>query len=156
MKRKKPFSIYLLSIVLVFLSISALICGAAMMYDPSGKGMQLSLDVLKSSPFNNFFIPGFFLFTCLGVLPLVALYALVTTKQPGSFATLNIYSGYRVGWMLSLFSGFGTLIWITTQQHFTQTFHWLQTFYMAVGMLVLILSLLPSTMNYCRSENFKV
>lgn len=52
--RKKPFALYVLVIILTLQSISALICGAAMMWEPGGAPMQLSLALLKQTPFNNF------------------------------------------------------------------------------------------------------
>lgn len=147
----KPVSVYLLAVVLTLQSFTALVCGAAMMWDPSGVSMQLPSVVLETAPFKNFFIPGMFLFTCLGLLPLVASFALLNKNSTRFLNRFNIYTDYRVGWMLSLFSGFGNIIWITAQLFFTETYFFLQTVYEVVGLLILILSLWPSTMNYCQT-----
>jgi hypothetical protein len=149
-QQKKPFTLYLLAAVLILQSVTALVCGAAMMADPSGVSMQLPGAVLERAPFTNFFVPGIFLFTCLGILPLFAVYELLAKSDTRLFRHSNLYHDYRFGWMLSLFCGFGTLIWITVQQFFTQWFHPLQTVYLAVGMAILIITLLPPTMDYCR------
>lgn len=149
---RKPPVLYLLVLVLLLQSITALICGAAMIYDPSGAPMMLPVEVLKHAPFSNFFIPGLFLFSFLGILPLLAVYELLSRRDFRLLRRLNFYHDYRVGWMLSLCSGFATLIWITVQLQFTQTFHFLQTVYAIVGMLILVLSLLPPTMRYCRQS----
>ena len=148
--RRKPFVIYALTAILLFQSVTALVCGAAMMWDPTGASMQLPSYVLAQAPFDNFFIPGFFLFTCLGLLPLVAVYELMVKQDARIFEKINFYRDYRFGWMLALFCGFGTLIWIAAQQYFTEFFHPLQTVYSAVGMLILIFTLMPATMDYCR------
>jgi hypothetical protein len=147
---RKPFMLYVLIALQMLEGLTALVCGAALMYAPSGKPMMLPREVLNTSPFNNFFIPGFFLFTCLGVLPMLAAYGLMTRRDPQYLKMMNIYREYRVGWMLSLFCGFGTLIWISAQLYFTRTFHPLQTIYSAVGMAILVITLLPGTMKYCR------
>jgi len=120
-----------------------------MMWEPSGVSMNLAPQLLDSSPFRSFFLPGFFLFTCLGALPLLAVYELLSSRGIRIFRRINFYDNYKPGWMLSLFCGFGTLIWITAQLYFTKTFHFLQTVYATVGLLILVMSLLPATMKYC-------
>lgn len=147
---KRPAAVYLLIVVLLLQSITALICGALMVLDPSGTSLQLPIVVLKGAPFSTFLIPGIFLFSCLGLLPLLAIYALLSKRGNDPFRAVNFYPEFRSGFMLSLFCGFATVIWITVQLHFTQTYHWLQTVYDSVGLVILILALLPATMRYCR------
>lgn len=147
---RRPWSIYLLASLLGLQSFTALICGAAMICDPSGASMQLPQAVLAHAAFNNFLIPGIFLFSCLGLLPIWAIVQLLKGQPSVISRRWNIYRNYSAGWMLSLFCGFATLIWITAQLYVTQTYHILQTVYSTVGMLLLIIALLPATMRYCR------
>lgn len=111
--------------------------------------MGLPLTVLEGAPFQDFLIPGLFLFTCLGVLPIIALFSFFTQQSRDPFTALNMYPGFRTGWMLSLICGFGTLIWITAQLYFIQTYHILQTVFALAGLLILILTLWPAMVQYC-------
>jgi hypothetical protein len=65
--RIKPLAIFLH----VFLGIGALGGGLALMLFPKGMETGLTVDLLKGSPFSNYFVPGLSLFLFLGVLPLV-------------------------------------------------------------------------------------
>lgn len=146
----RPVSVYLLILVLLLLSIGALICGAMIMIKPNGSLIGLSMDIAQHMPFANFFIPGLCLFLFLGVLPLITAITLMPQHPPNWIEKINIYDEYRAGWMLALFSGFGTLIWITVQHQMTQVFHVLQTIYAVIGLLILILALWPASMRWCR------
>ena len=146
----RPVAVYLLCVILVLQALTALPSGALLMFDPSGAAMQFPSDVLEKLPFRSYFTPGLLLFTCLGALPLFAVYQLLAKTDTRLFQSVNIYTDYRFGWMLALFSGFATLIWITTQLYMVEIYHWLQTFYAVIGLIVLALALLPATMRYCR------
>lgn len=147
---RRPISLHLLIALLIFLSLGALICGAMIMIAPDGSLIGLSMEIAQHMPFPDFFIPGLCLFLFLGVLPLIAAITLMPQHTPTWIEKLNIYRDYCAGWMLALFSGFGTLIWITVQHQMTQTFHVLQTIYAAVGLLILVMALWPATMRCCR------
>jgi len=69
MKTRRPFAINVLLFLLLFLSLGALFGGGVLIIDPSGDLFQMPVIILQNSPFNNFLIPGLFLFIVLGVLP---------------------------------------------------------------------------------------
>jgi hypothetical protein len=152
----RPASIHLLTLLLILLSLGALVCGALLIIRPDGSLLQLPLDSMAYMPFADFLVPGLFLFTCLGLLPAVAATALMPVHPPAWAERVNIYrGGYRGGWMLALFSGFATLIWITVQHRMAQHYHALQTVYAVVGLLILVLAVWPASLRWCRQGAIK-
>jgi len=85
-------------ILLIFNGISALGGGAGLIFDPSGESMQMPLDLLKHSPFNNFLIPGIILLTFNGLLSfLIAFFAV---RRNRFYPQLTILQGIiLVGWL---------------------------------------------------------
>lgn len=59
-------------VLMVFVAIGALPAGFSYIVDPSGAGLGATPEVLRYSPFRDFFIPGLILFTCNGILNLLA------------------------------------------------------------------------------------
>ena len=56
----------------IFLSVSALGGGAALMLGPRGEILPLPMSLLERSPFDSYFLPGLVLFTVLGIGPIGA------------------------------------------------------------------------------------
>jgi hypothetical protein len=55
------------SVALLFIvAVNALTAGYSLMVDPDGKGLGMNPDLLKASPFKDFFIPGLVLFAVNG------------------------------------------------------------------------------------------
>ncbi len=113
-------------ITLAFLAITALPGGFMLIIDPSGEVLQLSTEQLVASPFHNFFIPGLFLFTCLGVGAVFA-FASLHLKKP--FAAEIVFA-----------NGVATLIWIITEAMMIKQIHFLQLIYSIVGVILVSLS----------------
>ena len=67
--------------LIAFQVISAVPAGWALISDPSGSKLGLPKILLNQSPFENFMIPGLFLFFILGLVPLIILYGLITKKE---------------------------------------------------------------------------
>jgi hypothetical protein len=135
--------------LLVFLGLSAIGGGGALIISPSGKllgGLPLSL--LKNSPFDNFLIPGIILFIILGVFPIFIVFALI--KKPVSlFAQrFNLFSDMHWAWTFSIYIAFVLIIWIQVETIFIQGVGWLQTFYMLYAIPMIIFALLPQTKKF--------
>ena len=60
------------SVIQIFVGSGAVVCGALMMVFPSGTLYQMPTDMLKDSPFHNFFIPGVILLLVNGIGQLIA------------------------------------------------------------------------------------
>jgi hypothetical protein len=67
------------------------------------------------------------------------------------FHSLNCFPEKRWGWIYAIFSGIGANIWIIVQQLITGYF-FLQPVIAAVGMLIIIISLLPRVQKYFTTE----
>jgi hypothetical protein len=67
MKLKRIIAIMLL----VFLAFNALIGGWLLIIDPSGDKIQIPIELLQDTPFNNYLIPGILLFVFIGLLSVV-------------------------------------------------------------------------------------
>jgi hypothetical protein len=56
--------------LLFFNALSAIYGGSSLIYDPTGKFMQIPIEFLEHSSFKNFLIPGIILFTVNGLFNL--------------------------------------------------------------------------------------
>jgi len=72
----KPYSLYILMVLISFEGISGLFGGLALIIDPSGELLQMPLSMLEGSPFETFLMPRIILLTILGIFPIVVFYGL--------------------------------------------------------------------------------
>lgn len=79
--RGRPRAVWVLLGLHVFLGVRALVGGSALILVPSGELVGLSVAVLGGTPFQDFLLPGLFLFVVLGVGSLLVA-AGVYTSQP--------------------------------------------------------------------------
>jgi hypothetical protein len=149
---KRPVELYLLSILLVILSLNGLVAGMLMLIRPDGSLLQLTTEWLDGSPFRNYLLPGCLLFTCIGILPLLSLVGLLLRPAWSWPNRFNIYPGQSWGWTFTLYSGIGTMIWIIVQQFMTRYFI-LQPIILSVGLAIVVLTLLPRLMRWDQSHS---
>lgn len=115
-------------LLLLFNGVSALSGGWGLVSNPSGERMQMPLELLEHSPFNDYLIPGLVLFVVLGIGSISA--AVIAIRRTSHYSQ----------WIIAL--GALTIGWIVIQILFLQTLHWLQYLYGAVGWAILILGLI--------------
>ena len=60
------------AVIQIFVGLGAAICGLLLIFFPSGTPLQMSLEMLRDSPFHDFLIPGIILFLVNGVGQLLA------------------------------------------------------------------------------------
>jgi hypothetical protein len=143
---KRPFETLILYLLLLLLAINAFYGGISLMLAPDGSLLGMQPGWLDKTPFSSYFIPGLLLLLMNGVLPLLALFGLIT-KNRTWFGWLNIYRNTYWGWTFSVYSGIITNIWIIVQQLMAEYFI-LQTIIAAVGLLILVAALLPRVIRY--------
>lgn len=143
---KRPFETWILYLLLLLLAINAFYGGISLMLAPDGSLLGMQPGWLDKTPFSSYFIPGLLLLLMNGVLPLLALFGLIT-KNRTWFGWLNIYRNTYWGWTFSVYSGIITNIWIIVQQLMAEYFI-LQTIIAAVGLLILVAALLPRVIRY--------
>ncbi|GAB2824401.1 hypothetical protein [Ferruginibacter profundus] len=116
----------LLLILLGFIAFTALASGVIIINHPDGGAMQLQLNVLDSTPFKNFLIPGIILTTVVGCTNLLA-FIFCFTKYPT-----------RYNWAIA--AGIMICGWIIVQMLLINTMHWLQFVYLGAGLLVILIA----------------
>jgi hypothetical protein len=117
----------LLAACLLLLGVSALFGGGALVLDPSGDRLGMSLTLLEGTPFRDFLIPGAILSIVLGVGPLLALAGLLGQRAWSRSAAVA--------------TALALLAWITIQVLMIGYASWLQPLYAALGLVILVLAL---------------
>lgn len=104
--------------------LSALICGGLLVTWPDGSAIGLPLFLLKTSPFDNFFIPGLILALVIGGSQLTALLAGLS----------NLTSAGR----RTLIAGILLMGWIIVQVIMIRGFSWLHLIFTGLGVFQII------------------
>ncbi|KAA3638020.1 MAG: hypothetical protein DWQ02_05740 [Bacteroidetes bacterium] len=134
----------LLLIILGFLAIGAIGGGVVLMISPAGDLIGIPVTEYKNIPFKSYLIPGIVLFSVLGVIPLLLIRALLKQPVSGLAEKINIFKDMHWAWTYSIYIAFALISWIHIQLIFLQGgVHWLHTFYLFYGILILIIALLP-------------
>lgn len=149
---KRPPESYLLYLLLGFLSLNAVGGGIALMLAPDGSLLQIRIEWLELSPFTDFFVPGLILFCINGLLPFATLYGLIVRPDWRFAEQCNIYSQKHWSWTFSLYCGIISVLWIAFQQMMTRYFI-LQPIIIAIGMLIVITTLLPRVQRWYTVAN---
>ena len=108
----------------LLIGVGALASGALMVAAPDGRLMQLPLDMLKGSPFQNFLIPGIILLLVHGV--------------GNTAAAILCFRRARLAGFVGMFFGMALIIWLFVQVSMIGGGHWLQNLYFVLGVLLLI------------------
>ena len=134
--------------LLLFLGISAVCGGGALIISPSGRLLGgLPLSILRNSSFSDFLVPGIILFLVLGIFPIFSVWALIKKPMVPFAAYFNLFNDMHWSWSSSIYCAFALMIWIQTETYFIQGVGWLQMFYMLYSIPMLIVALLPSIRN---------
>ena len=91
----------IITFILFVVGITALLTGLAMMSSPDGNLVGLNFNILKSTPFKDFLIPGLLLFVLVGLVNILALFYQIIDNPK------------RFYWALT--AGIITVIWVTSQ-----------------------------------------
>jgi hypothetical protein len=119
---------YLTGALLIVVGLGAVVVGYGLMTDPSGTGIGLPLDLLRRSPFNDYFIPGIALFSVNGATSLVGAFLAFRKNQFTGFVTLTL--------------GIAMVIGIGAQVYWIGWESWLQPTFLAVGFIEIALGYL--------------
>lgn len=144
---KRPFELYIISLLILFISAGAIYGGGSMILSPNGSLLKMDKAWLQMQPFPDFLVPGIILFLFLGIFPLAALSGLFVRKNNRILNFVNIFSDKFWGWTFSLYTGIISVIWIVVQQLLTGYFI-LQPIIAGTGILIVIFCLLPGVQKY--------
>lgn len=141
--KKRSVINYIHLAAMIFQSLSGLLGGCLLVYDPSGGFMKMPLSMLEGTPFTNYLIPGIILLVLLGVFPVFVVVGLIG-KQRWDWATvLNVYKDQHWAWTYSLYVSIMLIIWIDVQIMLIGYGAPIQIIYAFIGVVLLILTLLP-------------
>lgn len=112
-------------VIYYFVGITAIAGGAALMWAPDGSLLRMPLADLRTSPFDDYFMPGLILFTIMGLGSFRMAYLFRRRRFPVS--TLMIISSVVING------------WILTQMVMIQKLHGLQFLYLGIGVYFLYL-----------------
>ncbi|SDW07410.1 hypothetical protein SAMN05421781_0352 [Marinococcus luteus] len=154
-KKQKTAGCYMLIFFHLLLGIGALAGGGVLIISPDGSMSSMPLEILRNTPFNNFLIPGIILFTCLGVLPVVTAIFLASEKSLRVSGKLSLYKEAHGAWNSSLYIGFILIGWITVQMYLIEEVVFLHVFYILLGLLIQIITLLPSVKNHYSDYDYR-
>lgn len=110
-----------LGIFQAFVGITAIVSSALLILFPSGSVFNAPIELLKSSPFSNFFIPGIILFSINGVGQIAA-------------SILTFRKHQLAGYTGALF-GIALMIWIFIQVNMIGGGEFLQFLYFFIGVV---------------------
>jgi hypothetical protein len=142
-KKSRPFLVWLLVFMLVFLGIGALGGGGSLILKPDGSILQMPVEWLAVTPFSSYLIPGLILFTLVGVYPMVVAYCLQSARLALADA-LNPFKSIHWAWAASLAAGTIAMIWIAVQVWMLGYVHPLQPTIFITGTVIVLLTLVPS------------
>lgn len=112
-------------ILLSVVGITALFGGSAMIIDPTGQSMSLSLEGLELTMFDDYRAPGVILFLALGVLSLSV--AVLTAGNYKNYSILIFTQG-------AILTG-----WILSQIYLLPETHFMQVVYGLFGLMLMLL-----------------
>lgn len=111
----------------VFIGLGAVGGGLALVLEPNGSSLGIPLEILKSTPFSTFLVPGIVLLLVNGLGSLVG-------------ATAS-FKRYWCAGEIAIALGFFLAAWIMLQVFWFAGFHWLHALFLALGLLELALGL---------------
>lgn len=115
----------ILAIIQVFVGVGAVAGGTGAILNPEGP-LGISVDILKNSPFDNFFIPGIILFTVIGLCNIIS--GIMLCKK----LKYCQYMGSVMAWAL--------VIWIVVQCIMLNTINYLHVIYFVIGLFEVLIS----------------
>ncbi len=131
--KRRSLAVWIVLALLLIQGLGGMAGGLSLSLKPDGSIMHMPVSYLDGSPFPDYLVPGLCLLVVLGIAPLVALAALWLRKT--------------WAWYLTFAIGCGLVIFELVEVQFIP-FSWLQPFFGTVGLLIALLSLLPSVRRY--------
>jgi hypothetical protein len=131
---KKPLMITAIMVALILLGLGGIGGGITLLVDPSGGLMGLPVDLLENLFIDDYFLPGIFLILAMGFLPYLVCF--------------TVWRRYQWAWLAVLGQGLLLICWISFQFVLWSDPILLQFIYLAWGISLVIIALLPRTKRY--------
>jgi hypothetical protein len=137
---------------IAILAITGIYGGIALILDKSGANLELSTNLLESTIFNSYLVPGIILLILLGFFPTITAFGLITRKKSRIANKINIYKKRHWAWTYSLYCGIMLVLWIDIQVMMLGGGYILQSIYAILGVVIIVLALLPSVMKFYKKK----
>ena len=140
---KRPFMLWPLILVLIFLAMGGISGGIPMLADPANGGYLQFGEMLPDLPVSNFILPGLFLLIVMGIFPLLLAYALIARPAWRWVDRLFQWSKYHWAWTGTLILVGIITIWLVYEGWLIG---WFPITYISaiLGLLILFFAMLPS------------
>lgn len=148
---KKIIRIKLIAAIAI-LAITGIYGGVALILDKSGANLELSTNLLESTIFNSYLVPGIILLILLGFFPTLTAFGLITRKKSRVANKINIYKKRHWAWTYSLYCGILLVLWIDIQVMMIGGGYILQSIYAILGVVIIVLALMPSVMKFYKKR----
>jgi len=141
-----------LVVSLLFLAFGGLYGGVEMLRDPTGGSLGMDV-VLPQLPVTDFVLPGLFLLTVMGLVPIALAYALLARPAWAWAAALSRWSGHHWAWTGTLVLGLVLGVWLAVQGSMIG-FAWpIQFVTLGNGVAIVALALVPAVRRSFVSQN---
>ena len=138
----RPWALWPLLFLLLFLALGGSYGGIAMLTDPTGGSLQLN-EVLPLLPVTDFILPGVFLLIVMGLVPLVLIYGLLSRPNWGWALALSYWSKHHWAWTGTIGLGVVLATWLLVQGLLIG-FKWPIQYVTAItGSLIVLLAIVP-------------
>ena len=114
-----------LGILQLIIGLGAVGGGLVLILDPSGSNLGIPVELLKSTPFSTYLVPGIVLLVVNGLGSLV-----------GAAAS---FTRHRFAGETAMALGVFLVAWILLQVYWFSGFHWLHALYLGLGLLESVL-----------------
>lgn len=141
-----------LIVAIAILAITGIYGGVALILDKSGANLELSTNLLESTIFNSYLVPGIILLILLGFFPTITVFGLITRKKSRIANKINIYKKRHWAWTYALYCGIMLVLWIDIQVMMIGGGYILQSIYAILGVLIIIFTLLPSVSRFYKRK----
>jgi len=142
----------ILLILLAFLGLGAIGGGGALIISPSGDLLKMPVSLLEKSPFNNFLVPGIILFSILGLVPIMLIFALLKRPECKLAEKLNFFKDMHWSLTYTVYVAFALIIWIQIEMVFLGAVGWLHTFYMFFALSLFLWHCCLKSETYIKSK----
>ena len=114
-----------ISVILLLINLlGAFYGGLGLMLKPDGSNIGLSIELIKHSPFHDFFIPGFILLTANGLFSIIVIITIVTNQK--NYPLFIIAQGIIL------------TTWIITQVFLIDTVFFLHYLFGGIGVILIL------------------